>query len=150
MRLIISWFINTIALLLVSKIIPGIFIQDISVAIFAAVILAIFNTFLKPILIIITLPINLLTLGLFTFFINGFLFYMASKVVGGFTIMGFWSAFWGAILFGIINFLLNSLMSPASNVKVNFYSSDARPGKKRENVIDAEIVEEKKDQKKLK
>ncbi len=149
MRLIISWFINTIALLLVSKMIPGIFIQDFSAALFGALILAAFNAFLKPILLIITLPINVVMLGLFTFFINAFLFYLASKVVSGFTIAGFWSAFFGAILFGVINFLLNLIMNPVNKINVRFYSSGARTEKPKGRVIDAEIVEEKKEQKQL-
>ena len=152
MKLLIGWLINTVALLLVSKIIPGIFISDFWVAAIAAAILVLFNIFLKPFLLIITLPINLLTLGIFTFFINAFLFFLVSKVVSGFEILGFWSAFWGAIIFSVLNYILNIFFNPWKKIKVNFYRSNFRndqdtPG--RGNVIDAEIVEEKKEQGKL-
>ena len=148
MKLLVGWLINTVALLLVSKIIPGISISDFWVAALAAAILVLFNIFLRPLLIIITLPINLLTLGIFTFFINAFLFFLVSKVVGGFEILSFWSAFWGAIIFSGINYLLNAFFNPWKQIKFRFYSSrpvNTPETPDRRRVIDAEIVEEKKE-----
>ena len=74
-----------------------------------ALVLGIINAFLRPLIILITLPMNILTLGTLTLFINGALFYLVSKIVKGFVITGFWSAFWGYILFSIISFLLSLL-----------------------------------------
>jgi len=148
-KLLIGWLINTVALMLVSRIIPGIAISDFWVGALAAAILVIFNLFLRPILVIATLPINLLTLGIFTLFINGFLFYLVSKTVSGFVVAGFWSAFWGALLFSVINYLLNAFFNPWKKLKVNFYSSRFQRGPRSGQVIDAEIVEEKREPGKL-
>jgi putative membrane protein len=74
-----------------------------------ALVLGVINALLRPLIILVTLPINVLTLGVFTLFINGALFLLASKIVKGFLITGFWPAFWGYIIFSIISFLLSLL-----------------------------------------
>ena len=107
---LIKWVINAIAILIVTHIVKGIEVTSPAVAIVAAFVLGIINAFVRPFLIVITLPINLMTLGLFTFFINGFMFYLVSKIVKGFIITGFWPAFFGYILVSIISFLLSLLV----------------------------------------
>ena len=90
---------------------PPIFeVSNTATVLVIALVLGIINAFLRPLIILITLPINILTLGVFTFFINGALFYLVSKIVKGFVITGFWTAFWGYILFSIISFLLSLLI----------------------------------------
>jgi putative membrane protein len=98
----------------VANIVKGIEVASIPVALVIALVLGIINAFLRPLIILVTLPINILTLGLFTFFINAGLFYLVSEIVKGFLITGFWPAFWGYILFSIISFLLSLLVGVES------------------------------------
>ncbi len=109
--LLIKWIMNSLAILIVTYIVKGIEVANPVTAIVAAFVLGIINAFLRPLIILITLPINIFTFGLFTFFINGFLFYTVSKVVKGFVITGFWPAFFGAILFSAVSFLLSLLIT---------------------------------------
>ncbi len=108
---LVRWLINALAIFVVTHIVKGIEVSNTSVVLVIALVLGIINAFLRPFIILITLPINILTLGLFTLFINGALFYLVSKIVKGFTITGFWTAFWGYILFSIISFLLSYLIA---------------------------------------
>ncbi len=149
LKLIISWIINATALVIVSKLIPGIYVRDFSVALIAGMIFPLFNVSLKPFIVLVTLPLNLLSLGVFTLFINGFLFYLVSKIIGGFAISGFWSAFWGALFFSIINFVLNVFMNPWKKHRVKFYGPKPNQSSRYNNTIDAEIVPEKEKNKKL-
>lgn len=118
---LVRWIINIIALLAVAHIIPGIDIGEWDTTIVAALIIGLINTFLKPLVILFTLPVSIFTLGIFTLFINGFMFYMASKIVAGFKIVNFWHAFWGALVFSIISFLLNLLITPQGRADMHFY-----------------------------
>jgi len=102
--------INALAIFIVAHIVRGIEISSTATVLVIALMLGIINAFLRPLIILITLPINILTLGLFTLFINGALFYLVSKIVKGFVITGFWPAFLGYILFSIISFLLSLLV----------------------------------------
>lgn len=104
------WFISALSIFIVAHIVKGIEISNTLIVLVIALVIGIINAFLRPLIILITLPINILTLGLFTFFINGALFYLVSKIVKGFVITGFWPAFWGYILFSIISFLLSLLI----------------------------------------
>jgi len=113
---LIMWFVNVIALLAVVKIIAGVSIDSWKTAMIAALILGLLNVFLRPLIVIMTLPLNIFSLGVFTLFINGFMFYLAARFVEGFSVVSFWSAFWAAILFSIISFLLNFLLAPKTVV----------------------------------
>ncbi len=115
--ILIKWVINSLAILIVTYIVKGIEIASPITAIVAALVLGIINAFLRPFIILITLPINIFTLGVFTFFINGFLFYSVSKIVKGFIITGFWPAFFGALLFSSISFLLSLLINKKGTTK---------------------------------
>lgn len=107
MSLIISILINTIAVLLTSYILPGIHIASGWTALIVAIVLGLINAFLRPIIFILTLPINLLTLGLFTFVIMGFMVYLVSLIVPGFKVDNFgW-----AILFALIVAIINGFLS---------------------------------------
>ena len=107
---LVRWLINALAIFIVAHIVKGIEVSSTPVVLVIALVLGIINAFLRPLVILVTLPINILTLGLFTLFINGALFFLISKIVKGFVITGFWPAFWGYILFSIISFLLSSLI----------------------------------------
>jgi putative membrane protein len=145
---IIKWFVNTVGLLITAHIVSGIHIADYKTAIIAALILALLNVFIKPFLLVITLPINILSLGIFTLFINTFLLYAASGLVSGFIIAGFWSAFWGALCLSVVSSLLNTFLGPSKMVKVRYERADAPKSSVRDGAIEAEIVED--DNKKLK
>ena len=118
--LLIKWVINSLAMLIVTYIVKGIEVASPITAIVAAFVLGIINAFLRPFIILITLPINIFTLGLFTFFINGFLFYLVSKIVKGFVITGFWPAFFGALLFSVISLFLSLLINKEGRIEVRF------------------------------
>ena len=107
---LMRWAINALSIFIVANIVKGIEVSSIPVALVIALVLGIINAFLRPLIILVTLPINILTLGIFTLFINGALFLLVSKIVKGFVVTGFWPAFWGYILFSIISFLLSLLV----------------------------------------
>lgn len=113
MHFLLRWGINALSIFIVAHIVKGIEVPSTSIVLVVALVLGIINAFLRPLIILITLPINILTLGLLTLFINGALFYLVSKIVRGFVITGFWPAFWGYILFSIISFLLSLLIAEA-------------------------------------
>lgn len=102
---IIRWLINAGGLLIVSKIMRSIEIDSILTAVVAAAVIGLINIFLRPLLLILTLPINILSLGLFTLVINGIIFYFTGSIVEGFHVAGFLSAFLGALILSIINVL---------------------------------------------
>jgi putative membrane protein len=108
-RFLIRWSIGTVALLIILHVFSGISSANLSATIIMALVLGLLNAFLRPILSIFSFPIMVLTLGLFTLIINGFIFFLAAKLVSGFYVAGFWSAFWAAILYSVITFLINLL-----------------------------------------
>ena len=107
---IIRWLVNAVGLLIVSKIMQSIEIDGILTAIVAAAVIGLINIFLSPLLIILTLPINILSLGLFTLVINGLIFYFVGSIVEGFHVSGFLAAFLGALILSIINVLATFLI----------------------------------------
>ena len=114
----IRWVILTAAILFASYLIEGIEVRGFLNAIFAAAILGILNAFFRPILIILTLPINILSLGLFTFVINAMLLKMASGVISGFEVHGFWSAVFGSLLISLVSWLLSSFINDRGRMEV--------------------------------
>jgi len=111
MGIFIRWLILTIAIIIASYLLDGIRVSGFLSALFAAAILGILNAFFRPILIILTLPLNIMTLGLFTFVINAILLMMASGVISGFEVYGFWSAVSGSLLISIVSWVLNSFIN---------------------------------------
>lgn len=110
MHFLIRLIVNAVALVVVAYVLPGVSVTGPIGALIAAFVLGIVNAILRPILIILTLPIQIVTLGLFTFIINGVLFYWVGHWGIGLTVDGFWPAFWGAIVLGIVSFVLSSLL----------------------------------------
>jgi putative membrane protein len=102
----------------------------------AALVIGLLNTVIRPVIIMLTLPITILSFGLFTLIINGALFYLASRLVDGFHVATFWSAFWAALFFSIVSFILNLILTPAVNMRPN--SPSYRYYQKHEDVIDVE------------
>jgi putative membrane protein len=107
---VIRWIINAVLLMLIPYVVPGVEMKNFGTAMVAALVLAFVNALIKPILVLLTLPINLLTLGLFILVINGLMFWLVSAVVKGFQISGFWPAFFAALVFSIFSIGLNYLM----------------------------------------
>ena len=102
MHLILRWLISTVALFAVPYIVPGVSVGNIWNAIVAAAVIGLINLLIRPILLILTLPINMLTLGLFTLVVNAVLFWFASTIVDGFEVSGFLAAFLGALAYWLI------------------------------------------------
>jgi putative membrane protein len=115
--LFVRWLVLTGAILVASYILDGIEVAGFFSAFFAAAILGVLNAFFRPIIIILTLPINILTLGLFTFVINALMLQMASGVISGFQVNGFWSAVFGSLVISLISWLLNSFVSERGSVQ---------------------------------
>lgn len=109
-RILIVWLINTISLLLLPYLMTSIRLSGFWTALIAALVLGLVNALIRPILVLLTLPMTFITLGLFIFVINGIMFYLVSKIVSGFEINGFLSAIGGALLYSIISWALSSLI----------------------------------------
>ena len=116
MGLLVRWLILTAAIMVASYLISGIVVNGFFSAFFAAAILGVLNVFFRPILLILTLPINILTLGFFTFIINAVLLKMASSVISGFEVHGFWSAVFGGLIISVVSWLLNSFINDQGRV----------------------------------
>jgi len=116
MGLLVRWLILTAAIMVASYLINGIEVNGFFSAFFAAAILGVLNIFFRPILLILTLPINILTLGFFTFIINAVLLKMASSVITGFQVHGFWSAVFGGLIISVVSWLLNSFINDQGRV----------------------------------
>jgi putative membrane protein len=110
MHFLIRVVVNAVALIIVAYFMPGVHVTGVVGALEAGLVLGIVNAILRPILIILTLPIQIITLGLFTLVINGALFYWVGHWNIGLTVDGFWPAFWGAIVLSIVSFVLSSLL----------------------------------------
>lgn len=111
-KFIANWVLNALALFIVPRIISGVNITDFGVALFAVAVISLLNVLLKPVLIILTLPINILTLGLFTFVVNAIIFILASNFVIGFRVDNLISGILGSLLFSIITMFLRSIVKP--------------------------------------
>lgn len=109
MKLFIHWIISTIAILIAAYLIPGVHVTTIVAALVLAVVLAVINIFFKPIILLITLPINILTLGLFSLVINALLIMLAGMIVPGFTVDGFWWALLFSLVLSLVNALFNAM-----------------------------------------
>ncbi len=114
----IRWLTLTLAILLAAYLLDGIRISGFGAALAAAAMLGILNAFFRPIALILTLPINILTLGLFTFVINAVMLKMASGVVGGFEVAGFWSAVFGSLVISLVSWLLSTFIGDSGRVDV--------------------------------
>ena len=109
-KLIANWVVNALALYIVSRILSGVQLVDFWSALLAVVVIGFINALLKPVFILLTLPINILTLGLFTFVVNALLFLLASALTPGFKVDGFLTALLGSILFSVISMVFHAFV----------------------------------------
>jgi len=114
--IIIRWLTLTGAIILTSYLLDGIHVSGFFRALLAAAMLGFLNAFFRPIALLLTLPINVLTLGFFTFVINALMLKMASGIITGFEVYGFWSAIFGSLLISVISWLLNSFINDRGTV----------------------------------
>ena len=112
MRILLVWLINALSLLAVPYVLPSVSVDSFTIALLTALVLGLVNTLIRPLLVLVTLPITILTLGLFTLVINGLLFWFVASFVEGFRVGGFWSAFWGAIVYSVISSVASWLVLP--------------------------------------
>lgn len=110
MRLLITWVINAAALLAVPYLIDSVHLGSVWSALIAALILGLVNTLIRPVLLVLTLPVTFLSLGLFIFVINGLMFWLVAQMVSGFYVESFWAAIGGALLYSIISWALSTLI----------------------------------------
>ena len=111
------WLILTLAVLLTAYLMDGIHVSGFFSAFFAAAVLGILNALFRPVLLILTLPINILTLGFFTFVINAALLKMASGIIPGFEVRGFWTAVFGSLLISVISWLMTAMVSDRGSIE---------------------------------
>ncbi len=115
MRLLLVWLINAAALFLLPYVFPWVKVDSFTAALIAALVLGLINTLIRPLFVLLTLPVTLLTLGLFLFVINGLLFWWVGSFLDGFHVSGFWSGVFGAIVYTLISWLLSSLLLSKRN-----------------------------------
>ena len=110
MKIIVRWLLLAAALLLVARIYPGVVVASFGSAMIAAFVIGLFNTLLRPILVLLTLPVTILTLGLFLFVINALMFYFAASVLQGFHVTGFVAALIGSLLYSLCGLVIDAAM----------------------------------------
>lgn len=110
MSLLWHWLVSAAAVLIASYLLPGVAVSGIGAALLVALVLGVINVFLRPILIILTLPVNILTLGLFTFVINAFLIMLTAAIVPGFSVRNFWWALLFSLVLSLVNVFLLTLI----------------------------------------
>jgi len=110
MRLFLVWLVNALALFALPYIFTSIHLADFTTALVAALVLGLINTLIRPLLVLLTLPATLLTLGLFIFVINGLLFWAVGSWLEGFRVDGFWAGVFGAIVYSLISWALSALI----------------------------------------
>ncbi len=110
MRLLITWLINAAALFALPYIMQSVRVESFTSALFAALVLGLVNALIRPLLVVLTFPVTVLTLGLFILVINGLLFWAVSNFVKGFYVAGFWPAVGAALLYSLISWALSSLI----------------------------------------
>ena len=110
LRLAVVWLLNTVALVAVAYLMPSVRIESFGAALIGALVLGLANAVVRPILVLLTLPVTILTLGLFLLVINGAVFLGVSRLVSGFEVAGWGSAILAALLYSIVSFLLSALI----------------------------------------
>ncbi|PIF75733.1 putative membrane protein [Variovorax sp. 54] len=116
MRILLKWLLSAVALLAVAYLYSGVQVQSFGSALLAAAVIGLLNMIVRPVLVILTLPVTIVTLGLFLFVINALLFWAASGMLGGFHVSGFFAALLGSLIYSLLGLLIESalggLLSP--------------------------------------
>lgn len=110
MGIIIKWLLNGVAIVITAYLLPGVSLTGFGAALVTALVLGLINTFIKPVLMLLTLPLNILTLGLLTFVINALLIMLTSALVSGFTVHGFGWALLFSLVLSIVSYILNVIV----------------------------------------
>ena len=135
----IRWLTTTAAIVAPSYLLDGIRVSGFLPAVFAAAVLGMLNAFFRPIALLLTLPINILSLGFFTFIINALMLKMASGVIPGFGVYGFWTAIFGSLLISVISWLLNAFISEQGTLRsINVKQGPDARTKAQDDTIDLE------------
>jgi putative membrane protein len=111
MIFLLQWLVSGLAIIITAYLLPGVKVEGFFAALVTALILGLINAFIRPVLILLTLPLNILTLGLFTLVINALLIMLAAAIVPGFTVQGFWWALLFGLVLAIVNFALGGIVS---------------------------------------
>ncbi|MBI3350738.1 MAG: phage holin family protein [Burkholderiales bacterium] len=107
MKILIRWLLLAGALLLVAHLYPGVVVRSFTSALIAALVLGLLNTLLRPILVLLTLPVTVLSLGLFLFVINALMFWAAASVLDGLAVTGFWAALIGSLIYSLCGMVID-------------------------------------------
>lgn len=130
-NIVVTWVLNALLLMIIPYIVPGIEIASFVTALAVAMALALVNTIIRPILLFLTLPINILTLGLFTIVINGMMFWLVATFIKGFTIASFGYAVLAALVYSLLSILLAMLVNSGAPMKTQPAKSRRLKSKKR-------------------
>ncbi len=115
MKLLLRWALNAVALMLIPELLTEIRVDGYTAALVSALLLGFVNAIIRPLLVLVTLPITILTLGLFTLVINALMFWMVSGLVEGFAVPDFWTAFWGALIYSLLTWMVSLALSDKDN-----------------------------------
>ena len=110
MGLLIRILVNTLAIAITAYLVPGITVRNLTAALIAGLVLGIINAVVRPVLVILTFPLTVITLGLFLLVLNAFCLWLASRIVPGFEVMGFGAAFIGALIVSVVSWILTRLV----------------------------------------
>lgn len=110
LKLIVRWLLLAAALLLVAYLYPGVQVQSFTTALIAAFVLGLLNTVVRPLLVLLTLPVTLITVGLFLFVINALMFWAAATLLNGFNVSGFWAALIGSLIYSLCGMVIDVAM----------------------------------------
>ena len=109
MYLLIRWILSALSVIVVAYVVPGVHVTTFWSALIAALMIGLVNALIRPFILLLTLPVNILTLGLFTLIINALMFWLAASIVKGFDVNGFAAAFWGALVYWLVSWVVNGL-----------------------------------------
>ncbi len=110
MKLLAKWLLSAAALLFVAYVYSGVEVRSFTSALLAAFVIGLLNTFIRPLLVLLTLPVTLVTVGLFLFVINAALFYAAAQLLEGFNVAGFWAAMLGSVIYSVLGIITDSAL----------------------------------------
>ena len=110
LKLLLKWLLSAAALLGVAYVYGGVSVASFGTAMFAAAIIGLLNMLVRPILVILTIPVTLITLGLFLFVVNALMFWAASGLVGGFHVNGFWAALLGSLIYSALGLVIDAVL----------------------------------------
>lgn len=108
LQLLLVWSLNALALVAVASFVPGIHVDGLAAAFVAAIVLGLVNALIRPVFLVLTLPVTIVTLGLFLFAVNGLMFWFAGSILRGFVVDSFWHGVLGAVLYSIFSWALSS------------------------------------------